>query len=752
MGKYLSAQLLNLASLLPIAGGLHLLRIFLFVALLIFPAMAQAQVDDEGSRLKLYQIVRTSAVDAETHRLPGQKYLVKYKYFADCYGYFREVEEYKLHMVATFGRDSSSVKTIEEKQIWKHDCNEEIELWYEHTVPYPQNINPYFTKPATPITIKVCPENWADVVHCASHNITVRNSLPGGWFVDLRQNSSQNSSSSTLQFVGAAYNYTGRTTSAADKELIFIRTVDRNKLSVNDLIIGRQIVESTEHFGAEEFSFEDTPPRDGTYHYKTCLEGEDTAGWPTSLCSGQVEVVVDKTARTWDPGGLVVIPPDGGFSRTTIANRAFQLSFSVRNRKAQNQPDGSMRFSVRRRNGGDGPFITVNEGELRAIRSRTTINEHFGHEPLPEGLYEFQLCLGEPNLNSFSLCGSWSEITVTTNGQLPPQPDAPDGLGQLDLKCFFGQVYNRGSRTCECPTSDPIWDEATQTCVSLAVSCAAPFLLYSEKNGCVCPKGRSKIGNSCRQNPPLLNCPAEAKKSGNKCVCAGSAKWNSKTNKCVKPAQAQCSRPFVYSKSNSACVCPKGQTKIGNSCRVKPNTTPARLDCPAAAKQSGTKCVCAGAAKWDSKTNKCVKPARIQCNRPFVYSKSNNACVCPKGQSKIGNSCRPKTNAAPVRLNCPSGAKQSGNKCICAKPAKWNSKTNKCVKPTLQQCRKPLVYDKRASKCVCSGGTKWSSSANRCIGGATTAPTCSNPKQLRADGKCCPKNTVARLNRCVRVK
>ena len=67
-----------------------------------------------------------------------------------------------------------------------------------------------------------------------------------------------------------------------------------------------------------------------------------------------------------------------------------------------------------------------------------------------------------------------------------------------------------------------------------------------------------------------------------------------------------------------------------------------------------------------------------------------------------------------------------------------------------QTCSGGRNWDAAKNQCVCPRNKpRWNPQSGRCFA-VVTAPSCSDPKRRRADGKCCPRGQVARLNRCVK--
>ncbi len=180
-----------------------------------------------------------------------------------------------------------------------------------------------------------------------------------------------------------------------------------------------------------------------------------------------------------------------------------------------------------------------------------------------------------------------------------------------------------------------------------------------------------------------------------------------------------------------------------------------------------------------------IKP-NVVCFPPFI--KKNNQCVCPVGQQKVGNTCKPfvinpgvlcvapfKPNAAGTKCVCPLGMKKVGNTCkpfvinpgiVCVAPFKPNAAGTKCVCPLGMKkvgntckpfvinpgivCVAPFVPNNAGTKCVCPQGFK------------KVGNTC-KPKQNQilcqvpfvpnnAGTKCvCPWGTIPIGNTCINV-
>lgn len=201
---------------------------------------------------------------------------------------------------------------------------------------------------------------------------------------------------------------------------------------------------------------------------------------------------------------------------------------------------------------------------------------------------------------------------------------------------------------------------------------------------CVCPEGQvySTTYRRCteppaRQNPEVVvSCDGDQiwNRTKRTCECPRHRPvWNSRSRRCVKlkalaPIQIQrkCTGGRIWNKTANRCACPT----------QKP--------------------------VWNAKKKICVRQVQ-SCSKSFVLDKAKNACVCPAGSTKIGNSCRHKAAKQPDLLTCPAGAGKAGNRCICAKPSRWDSIKNVC-RTRAPTCRSPFVLNRERSACVCRKG------------------------------------------------
>ena len=162
--------------------------------------------------------------------------------------------------------------------------------------------------------------------------------------------------------------------------------------------------------------------------------------------------------------------------------------------------------------------------------------------------------------------------------------------------------------------------------------------------------------------------------------------------------------------------------------------------------KKNNKCVC---PLGQQKVGNTCKPFQIQilCQAPFVPNNAGTKCVCPLGQKKVGNTCEP--IVLQILCQAPFVPNNAGTKCVC--PLGQKKVGNTCEPIVLQiLCQAPFVPNNAGTKCVCPFGTK--KVGNTCeqiqIQILCQAPFVPNNKGT----KCvCPFGTVKAGNNCISI-
>ncbi len=160
-------------------------------------------------------------------------------------------------------------------------------------------------------------------------------------------------------------------------------------------------------------------------------------------------------------------------------------------------------------------------------------------------------------------------------------------------------------------------------------------------------------------------------------------------------------------------------------------------------------CVCPVGQK---KVGNTCKPIVIQilCQAPFVPNANGNKCVCPIGQKKVGNTCKP--IIIQILCKAPFVLNANGNKCVCPFGAKKVGNT--CQQIQIQiLCKAPFVPNFNGNKCVCPAGLD--KVGNKCLPQVYN-PQCDWPFVYKSSSNTCVCARGYRLNnsgnRCIKKK
>ena len=613
---------------------------------------------------------------------PGQSFPLNFATYPNCLLNCARVSSHSMTlrmMLGEAGPGSSRIRLAQVMQripMGPSDCDVKDTRQLTIAVPDPRLFGSDGTTAIETITIGVCPPN--DRFPCAKQEIRVANSSRSGWSVTAPI--------AKIRALGAGPNRL-----PANREIKFSVSVTNG----SDLILwpgGRASVVQLEKVSGPPFtssiaptsldalgkgktvSVELTlpPVQAGSYQFKACLIGfpRTGGGFEPIYCSNHRRFQIGSNLEAQ----IEVAEVYSGLSDYP-ANTPLSLYSRATNRTAL--PIGNRRLWARLdywdiQNSDIQSRPPIHIGSVDAVSTKEIRFEPINLEP---NVYFVRACIfldGGENTNQ--TCGKEVRIVVGAKRR---------GVNKetRDQECTGGAILN-GRQICVCPEGST-WSDDTFVCTAHTL----PVKDYL--NSCEGGREVHELTRECR-------CPSSR------------PHWDETRNRCVKQSLS-CAAPFVLNARRNACVCPKGLTKIGNSCRKKSTKVPDRLKCPARAVKSGNKCICNGVAKWNRKTNKCVKPA-VQVCSDKLRKKANGEC-------------------------CPSGTV---------------ARLNRCVKPALR-CNRPLVLNSNRTKCVCPSGMRWNSSVGTCLKLKNAKTSC--PKiRTRVDGKCCPKNQVARLNRCVKIK
>ncbi len=485
------------------------------------------------------------------------------------------------------------------------------------------------------------------------------------------------------------------------------------------------------------------PLAPGIYTFRACLQGlKDGRNYPMPEHCGPPTILTADAAGTgkWNVSP-VLTNAAGKFSDKAPAGQSFRATVFINNLSVHSYGPGARFFTVWRRGaGGNAGQTIVFNGGLGAIASGRHVKKNFRLRPMTSGLYDFRACTaGTANASPVnSVCGTWSTIQIgaAKSGAGDEEgTEACTGLRTFDrvnrtCKCPANKpVWNAQARRCAAQIavplcSDPDRRRADGNCcpegtvarlnrcvrlkcpegqIRLLGKCQkAPGIGLSGGSVTPCAAGQVRVGGKCTRLPSSGGGAANLCRDGAKfssqrgCVCRRPARWNAKSQRCVCPRGARwngkrciavltcprgatkrgnacvCAGAAKWNAARNSCRCPRGSSWTGSRCR-------AVLRCPAGAKKQGNSCVCPRPQKWNKARNKCIKPAQRRCRSPFIYSAKKRACVCPRGLTRIGNSCRRRKSKR--RLHCPQGARKSGTRCICARPARWHRASNRCRCP-----------------------------------------------------------------------
>ncbi|MEM7428235.1 MAG: hypothetical protein AAF441_19260 [Pseudomonadota bacterium] len=373
----------------------------------------------------------------------------------------------------------------------------------------------------------------------------------------------------------------------------------------------------------------------GRYSFRACIGGlQNTAGaFEAEHCGKAVDFRVGSSAAV----KFLVTPVTLGVNGAPSGER-FSVSAIARNRSGFPL---SGPFSVRLDywpRGTDQRLSVVARPIANFARAQRSLLS-FTVPALDGGVYMFRACLvPHGQTETAQVCGTPARITVGAKSG-----SATTGAGQVP--CRGGTVRN---------------------------------------GRCVCPAGM--VYNP---NPGFKRCYR----------CAAGRAWDAGKKRCVRTSAQK--------------SCPAGQVRVNGRCRQKANAAGAARKCGRGARYvKGRGCVCPRGRRYDAKLQRCVRSARTQ--------------RCEQSRRKADGTC------------CAVGRIARGNRCLRRRPA-------------ARKCRRPFVFDRSRQACVCPRGFR--KIGNRCRKIAKRQPAtgvCPDRKRRLVSGRCCPKGTLARQNRCIR--
>lgn len=595
--------------------------------------------------------------------LPGQTYNMRYDVISKCKVTCSYIKPFNLHIYATGVDNRNNIrspnKLVGLERVAEHDCDKIETRVITLTVPDPAKVGGKQTDDVSWVTIAVCPPSSSR--SCSSHTIEIRNTSDRGWQVSApspRQRAigagvNRVASGKPATLTARLSNHTGRVLWPASGARLRLKQISGPQTTLPAPVGVPEIGLRKSHTA----SFRVGPLSPGIYAFQACLQGlKDGRGFPIAdVCGPAVALTAGvPDAAGWKVSGFAVNAA-GKLTDRARSGKSFRGNLLVHNLSGQSYKRGTRFVTVWRRDPASQRLRKIHSGDLGDIASGASVSKNIRVQPQRSGRYDFKVCTaGDRNARIInSVCGPWSPIAIGTTER---NKDAEDH--QVDLKCRGDQVFNRAARTCACPASRPRWDTQAGLCAQQVQVALCADSKRRRADGKCCPRGQVARLNRCVR---VLVCPEGARKKGRVCVCRGVAKWN---------------------KSRNQCRCPKGASWNGKSCHV-------RLRCPEGSRKVGNRCDCPRPARWSPARKKCVFPAQNRCKAPFKYDRGSRKCVCPRGFSKIGGTCRKRSTVRPLR--CPPGARKAGRSCICRRPAVWRASKNIC------QC--PRGFQWRGGRC-----------------------------------------------------
>ncbi len=508
--------------------------------------------------------------------LPGQTYNMRYDVVSRCKVSCSYIKPFNLHIYATGvdNRDNirSPNKLVGLERVAEHDCDKVETRVIKLTVPDPAKVGGKQSDDVSWVTIAVCPPSSSH--SCSSHTIEVRNTSDRGWQISApspRQRAigagvNRVASGKPVTLDTRLTNHTGRVLWPASGARLRLQQVSGSPVTLPEPV-GVPEIGLRKSYTAR---FSVGPLSPGIYSFQACMYGlKDNRDFPIADACGPAVAVTAGVpdAAGWKVSGFAVNIA-GRLTDRARSGKSFRGNFQVHNLSGQSYRRGTRFVTVWRRDPASSRLRKIHSGDLGDVASGASVSRNIRVQPQRSGRYDFKVCTaGDRNARMInSVCGPWSPIAIGTSSRDKAADDA--------------QV----------------------------VRCADPKRRRAD--GRCCPRGRVARLNRCVR---VLVCAGGSRKVGERCVCPRPARWSKARKKCIFPTQKRCTAPFKYDRGSRKCVCPRGFSKIGGTCRKRSKVRPLR--CPPGARKAGSACICRRPARWRASRNICQCPRGYEWRR-----------------------------------------------------------------------------------------------------------------------------------------